>query len=112
MIRGIDTQIMIARTTDVARDSAVIGKFGDVAQDNTAMKAKLDAMREEQTVQKEEETDRADLRPDEDGNLGAEYEASEHQQRQQAEEDIYEGDGMPAVGTYVPRSINLIDITV
>lgn len=111
MIRGIDTQIMIARTTDVARDSAVIGKFGDVAQDNTAMKAKLDAMREEQTVQKEEETDRADLRPDEDGNLGAEYEASEDQS-QHDEEDIYEADGTPVIGTYVPRSINMIDITV
>jgi hypothetical protein len=110
MIKGIDTQIMVARTTDVARDASQMAKFGDVAQDNKALKAQLDAVREQQQVQKEEESDRADMRPDEDGSAGAEYEASGGKSGGGSEN--LEHDDMPAPGTFVPRSMNRIDITV
>ena len=111
MIKGIDTQIMIARTTDVSRDASQMAKFGDVAQDNKAMKAQLDALGEQQQVQKEEETDRPDLRPDEDGSAGAEYQAGGGNKNQRGDE-LYEEDDLLVPGTFVPRSLNSVDIIV
>ena len=111
MIKGIDTQIMVARTTEVARDSAILAKFGDVAQDNKALKAQIDAAREQQQVQKEEETDRLDLRPDEDGHLGAEYEGGGGKSSRENDGNFDEQDAL-APGTFVPRSMNMIDITI
>ena len=111
MLKGIDTQIMVARTTDVSRDASQMAKFGDVAQDNKAMKAQLEAEIQQQQVQKEEESDKADLRPDEDGSAGAEYEAGGGKGNRNRDE-FYEEEDLLAPGTFVPRSQNAIDIVV
>ena len=111
MIKGIDTQIMVARTTDVSRDASLMSKFGDVAQDNKAMKAQLESEIQQQQVQQEEETDKADLRPDEDGSAGAEYEASGGKGGRRGKGNVEEDD-LLLPGTFVPRSLNNIDIIV
>ena len=111
MIKGIDTQIMVARTTDVSRDASQMAKFGDVAQDNKALKAHLDALREQQQVQKEEETDRPDMRPDEDGSAGAEYQAGGGNKKRGGDEFVEEED-LLVPGTFVSRSLNSVDIIV
>ena len=111
MIKGIDTQIMVARTTDVSRDASQMAKFGDVAQDNKALKAQMDAAREQQQVQKEEETDQADLRPDEDGSAGAEYQAGGGKGNRGGN-DFQEEEDLLVPGTFVPRSLNSVDIIV
>ena len=111
MIKGIDTQIMVARTTDVSRDASLMSKFADVAQDNKAMKSVQEAEIKQQQVQEEEETDRADLRPDEDGSAGAEYEASGGSGNRDGNETFEEVDPL-APGTFVPRSMNIVDIIV
>ena len=111
MIKGIDTQIMVARTTDFSRDVSQMAKFADVAQDNKAMKTQQEAEIQQQQVQKEEETDRADLRPDEDGSAGAEYEASGGKGNRRGDGNFEEDDPL-APGTFVPRSLNSVDIIV
>ena len=107
-IRGIDNQIMVARTSDVARDSTAMQKKPEVTQDYQAIQTKMNVAHDQQRVAQTNESEMEHLRPDEDGGnsagQGGGGGGSKSGEKEQ-EEDL--GPGM-----FVPRSIHAIDITV
>ena len=66
-IRGIDTQIMIARTSDVSRDTSALQKKPEVTQDYQAIASKLNEEVEQKRVQHTSESEMEKLHADKDG---------------------------------------------
>lgn len=67
-LKGIDAQIMVARTADVAREAAVQAKGGERMQDFLAVQAKAMAEREQSMVSKLDRSEKPELRAGDEGS--------------------------------------------
>ena len=72
-IKGIDTQIMIARTTDMARDTSALQKKPELAQEFLAVKERINDEQDQSRIAKTLETKASELHPDDEGGGGAGY---------------------------------------
>ena len=106
-IKSIDSQIMVARTADFARENSAVQKRTEIIQDSLAARERLNDVHDQSRVVGTIEADPLELRPDEDGGLGAAYEEGSGSEENKEEEPEYsEKDFM------VPPSNNIIDIRV
>ncbi|MCL2078477.1 MAG: hypothetical protein FWH17_01395 [Oscillospiraceae bacterium] len=67
-IKGIDTQIMVQRTTDMARDTSAILKNPESAQQQLANQTKISSALDQSRVLATNESDMQGIRTDEDGS--------------------------------------------
>jgi len=106
-IKGIDTQIMIQRSTDFARDTSNILKHPETAQEFLATQTKINSAQEQSRVAATTETENEEIRTDVDGGSGGEYSGgggSDEEDEEFAEEQ--------RIALLVPPSQNIIDITI
>jgi len=66
-IRSIDTQIMITRTADFARETSSIQKQPEVTQEYLAVQTKLESAQEQSRVAATSESEMENIRTDKDG---------------------------------------------
>ena len=69
-IKGIDTQIMIARSTDFIRDASDTQKRPEIVQDNLALREKITDAQDQTRVAKTLEAEHQRLDPDAGGSGG------------------------------------------
>lgn len=69
-IRNIDTQIMMQRTTDVAREASNMQRAPGAAQEHMAAQSKLESQLDQSRVRETTESDMDNIRTDEDGGGG------------------------------------------
>ena len=105
-IKGIDTQIMIARTADFAKDASATQKKPEIAQEYLAVREKINDAQDQTRVAKTLESEMPELRTDEEGGSGAGYgddgsESGENRKRSGADADLL-----------VPADKHVIDIKV
>lgn len=109
-IRGIDSQIMIARSADLARDASAIQKRPEVVSDYKAVQAQIEIAREQTTIKETQETEAMKkMRSDADGGG---YGASGGGDFDEQPEHSDDGDGIISRGIYVSPGDNVIDIKV
>jgi len=108
-IRNIDTQIMLHRTTDVAREAGILQKHPEVAQAHLAQQGKAESALARTRVQTTAESEMQNFQTDADGSgsgaAGGEGSGKGHQ------EELYETGNDDFL---VPPSdeIKLIDLIV
>ena len=103
-IKGIDSQIMIARTTDFARDTSALQKKPEIAQDYLAVREKIHDAQDQSRVAKTLDSQKPELHPDEGEGGSGGYGGSgsgKNNPKNNAEEDML-----------VPPGDNVIDIRV
>jgi len=66
-IRGIDTQIMITRTADFARETSSVQKQPEITQDYLAVQTKIESAQDQSRVAATNESEMENIKPDEDG---------------------------------------------
>ena len=105
-IKSIDSQIMIARTSDFARDNSAVQKKPEISQDYLAAQEKINEAQEQSRVAGTPESEQADIRPDEDGGGSGAYDDG-------APESDRDSDSSDAEANFlVPPGNNVIDIRV
>jgi len=106
-IRGIDTQIMINRSSDLARDASAMQKRPEIQQDYLAAAQKAADAHNQSRVSRTTEAEMENIRTDVDG--GGNGAAGEEGGGSELDEDgqIEPGDSM-----LVPPGNNVIDIIV
>ena len=72
-IRGIDSQIMITRSPDVARDASAIQKRPEVTQDYQAIATKVSDAHDQKRVKETSESEMERLHADKDGSGNGKY---------------------------------------
>jgi len=104
-IRGIDTQIMISRLTDNARDTSAMQKRPEVLQQTLAAHAKVTDAQEQTRVAKtiESEMERIRTEVDEEGGAEAGEGEGHHGHGKKKEEEV-------SKDMLVPAGNNIIDI--
>ena len=105
--KTIDSQIMIARTADYARDASVAARKPEVEQDYRAMREKIIEAQDQTRVAKSEDSQKPEFHPNEGGGGGAGYGGgggSEHQDDENA--------NSPELNLLVAQSENVIDIMI
>ena len=108
-IRGIDTQMMITRSSDLVRDVSATQNRPEVNQASLAAHEKFVAAQDQSRVQATLESEMEQIRPDEEGESGNEYEGSGrkgHRNEKENEEDKAD------TGLKVGQSDHVIDIMV
>ena len=106
-IKGIDTQIMISRLPDNARDTSALLKRPEVFQDTLAAQTKVNDAQEQSKVIKTTESEMEEIRADvEGGSGGAAGSGGGAGHNEDEQNDELEP------GTYVPAEKHFIDITV
>ena len=106
-IKSIDSQIMIARTADFSRDTSAILKKPEIAQDYLAVREKINDAQDQTRVAKTLESEKAELRPDEDGSGGGDYGGGSG-----SKSGKDKGKSGPDENMLVPPGDNVIDIRV
>jgi len=106
-IRGIDTQIMVTRTPDYAREASAIQKRPEVTQELLAAAQKLSDAQDQSRVKGSEHSEMETIRTDVDGGSGGAY--GEGGEKNRGDE---EKDGEIPKGMLVPPGNNVIDIKV
>jgi len=66
-IRSIDTQIMVQRTTDVAKESSNIQRQPEVNQEHAAAQGKIESTHDQSRVTATTESEMEEIKTDEDG---------------------------------------------
>jgi hypothetical protein len=66
-IRGIDTQIMITRTADFARETSSVQRQPEVTQDFLAVQSKIESAQDQSRVAATNESEMENIRTDKDG---------------------------------------------
>ena len=69
-IKGIDTQIMVARTTDFVRDTSAMQKKPELTQEFLAVQAKVNEAQDQSRVNKTTESEMQKLNVDDGGGSG------------------------------------------
>jgi len=107
-IKSIDTQIMINRSSDLARDASAMQKRPELQQEFLAAQQKIASAQSQSRVSGTTETEMEHIRTDVDGGSGGaqggEGEDSESEENGQG--------GQSAKNMLVPPGNNLIDIKV
>jgi len=107
-IKGIDTQIMITRSADFARDASAMQKKPEVTQDFLAVKQKMADAHNQSRVRGTEQKEMEEIKADVEGGSGNEYERLDGEP---APEDEENGGEIPA-DLRVPPGNYTIDITI
>lgn len=105
-IKGIDTQIMITRLPDNARDTSALQKRPEVAQDIMAVREKIIDVEKQTRVAKMSESEMEKIHADNEGGgggYGSEGGAGDGKHNYGEE---------PDAGAYVPSEKHIIDITI
>jgi len=105
-VKSIDTQIMIARTADISRDTSVLQKKPEVAQEYLAVQEKINDAQDQSRIAKTLETKLSELREDEAGGGGGTYGESGSGAENDKEDGELDGDML------VPPGDSIIDIKV
>ena len=66
-IRGIDTQIMITRTSDFVRETSNIQRHPEVSQEHLAAQTKVESAQDQSRVAATTETENEEIRTDVEG---------------------------------------------
>ena len=66
-IRGIDTQIMITRTSDFVRETSSAQRQPEVSQEHLANQGKIESTHDQSRVKETTETENEEIRTDKDG---------------------------------------------
>ena len=106
-IKGIDTQIMISRLPDSARDTSAIQKRPEVLQDHMAYQSKVTDAQDQSKVAKTTETEMDKIRSDVEGGSGNAYggEAGQAQGEETPDDEL-------ELRTLVPPEKHIIDIRI
>ena len=67
-IRGIDTQIMITRTADFARETSSTQRHPETTQEHLAAQTKVESAQDQSRVAATNESEMENIRTDEDGS--------------------------------------------
>jgi len=102
-IKGIDSQIMIARTADFSKDTSAVQKKPEVTQEYLAVQEKINDAQDQTRVAKTSETDKAELRPDDGGGDGSGGGGGSGKKKKNGETEVE---------MLVPPSDSVIDIWV
>jgi len=105
-IKGIDTQIMITRSPDFARDASTMQKRPEIMQEFLAAQQKINDAQDHFKVAKTTESDMEKIRTDVDGGSGGAH-GDEGQESGDGDKEDESGAGM-----LVPPGNNVIDITI
>ena len=104
-IKGIDSQIMITRTSDVMRENAAVQKKPEVTQEYLAVQAKANEAHDQKRVSRKAEIELPKLRAEDGGGSGAEAYSGSGSGKKEKEE-ILQNEHL------VPPGNNVIDIKV
>jgi len=107
-IRGIDTQIMITRTADFARETSSVQKQPEVTQDYLAAQTKIESAQDQSRVAATNESEMENIRTDKDGEGSG---AEGREGSQQGEEEMTEEQKKELLVAPAPYD-QLIDIHV
>ncbi|MCL2226428.1 MAG: hypothetical protein FWB97_02220 [Oscillospiraceae bacterium] len=108
-IRGIDTQIMITRSADLARDVGAMAKRPELSQEQMGELQKIAVAHDLKKVQETAEAEMDKLRTDKDGSNGASGGDGGGGGAETSEEGK---EGGVERTMLVPASDNVIDITI
>ena len=73
MLKGIEAQLMITRTADLAKDASAIQRKNDLARDYLAVQAQTLAVNEKQQVAQTTKTQMLAIHKDKQGSAQQEY---------------------------------------
>jgi len=104
-IKAIDTQAMIARSPDYARDTSAMMKKPELTQEFLAAQQKAVAEQNQSKVQQSTESEMDTIRADEEGNPDGTYSGDTGHRRRKEDKEA-EKDML------VPPGNNVIDIKV
>jgi len=107
-IKGIDTQIMITRSADFARDASAMQKKPEVTQDFLAVKQKMADAHNQSRVRGTEQKEMEEIKAEVEGGAGNEYERFDGEHVPEEEEK----DGEIPADFRVPPGNYTIDITI
>lgn len=106
-IKGIDTQIMISRLPDNAKDTSALQKRPEVWQDQLGAQGRVNDAHSQSKVAKTSESEMEEIRTDVEGGGGSSYDGDgaegSHKHRKAGE---------PEPGTLVPSEKHIIDIKI
>jgi len=105
-IKAIDSQIMITRTPEAARDASIVQQRPETDQRILAEQQKAQDARDQGRVKETEETEMEGIRTDEDGGNESEYDSHGRRRKKSKEEET----NNPVF--LVPPSNNILDIRV
>ena len=105
-IKGIDTQIMITRAADFARDNSALLKKPELNQDYLAVQAKAYNAQEKKRIVKTTEIELKKLRPEDGGGGNQGGWDGDSRSARNGREDVLNSE------TLVPPGDNMIDIRV
>ena len=106
-IKGIDTQMMITRLPDNAKDTSALQKRPELVQDQLAAQTRVNDAQLQSKVIKTSESEMEQIRTDVDGESGGGYGGGEGSgQGKDARNEE------PKPGTLVPPEIHIIDIKI
>ncbi|MDR0490922.1 MAG: hypothetical protein LBH28_06730 [Oscillospiraceae bacterium] len=105
-IKGIDSQIMITRAADLARDSSALQKKPELTQEYLAIQAKANEAQVQKRVSRKTEVEMQKLRPDKDGGGSGGGGGNASGDRSSERKNELDSD------TLVPPGNNVIDIKV
>jgi len=106
-IKSIDTQIMITRSPDFARDASAMQKRPEMTQDFLAAQTKISDAVAQGRVAGTEQSEMEQIRTDVDSGSSGAYDSEGEGKSGEDEQE----DGIPQ-GMLVPPGNNLIDIMV
>ena len=107
-IKGIDTQIMINRSADLARDASAMMKRPELQQEALAFQQKIASAQAQSRVSQTQETEMENIKTDKDGGSGGAHGGG----GEGSESDGGEQNEQPAKNMLVPPGDNVIDIKV
>ena len=104
-VKSIDTQVMIARTADFARDTSATQKRHEVAQEYLAFREKINDAQNQSKVAKSPESELSKLHSDKNGGGANSGESGTNSGARKKGEDADED-------MFVPSGDSIIDIKV
>ena len=107
-IKAIDSQMMITRTPEAARDASIVQQRPDTDQRILAEQQKAQDARDQTRVKETDETEREGIRTDEDGENDGAYDGRGKKNKKQHEEKDERGNPL----FLVPPGNNILDIRV
>ena len=108
-IKGIDSQIMITRSPDFAKDNSAMMQRPEVNQQILAEQQRILVEQAQNRVNQTEEAEMEGIRTEEDGGNEAEYDSNEKKRKKPQEEEKDER-GNPLF--LVPPGNNILDIRI
>lgn len=97
-IKGIDTQIMVARTAEMSRDSSVQNRRGELSQNQLAVQNQAQDAQDTHRVGRTEEADQVEIRRDKEREESGERRRRRDRRRGDRREPAKGSDGQLSAG--------------